>query len=111
MNEVEALDKLDRRRLRYRLQHNSQITKQRVDALARVNSASRILHKHCQTLRLIVRRRALCNLAVNELLNPHSRVADLKQSDSKLRRCVESLEICELLDRPIRLIGRLLNHA
>jgi hypothetical protein len=78
MNEAEALDKLDRHRFRYRLQQNSQITKQLVDVLARVNSASRIRHKHCQTLRLIVRRGALCNLAVNELLNPHNRVVDLK---------------------------------
>jgi hypothetical protein len=58
MNEAEALDKLDRHRLRYRLQHNSKITKQRVDVLARVKSASRIPRKHCQTFRLIVRRGA-----------------------------------------------------
>ena len=78
MNEAEALDKLNRRRLRYRLRHNSQITKQLVHVLVRVNSVSRIPREHCQTFRLIVRREASCNLAVNELLNPHSRVVDLR---------------------------------
>jgi hypothetical protein len=58
MKEAAALDKLDRHRLRYRLQHNSQITKRLVDVLARVNSASRIRREHCQMFRLIVRREA-----------------------------------------------------
>ena len=75
MNEKETQDKLDRRRLRYRLQYNSQITNPLAGVLA---SASRIRHAHCQTFRLIVLQEAGCSLVVKESLNLHNRRLDLK---------------------------------